>query len=51
MKYEPKNFEKKWQLRWEEDGVFKTDENSSNPKCYILDMFPYPQGWSSCRSF
>ena len=44
MKYEPKNFEKKWQLKWEEDDVFKTDENSNNPKCYVLDMFPYPSG-------
>ncbi|HOI59744.1 MAG TPA: leucine--tRNA ligase [Candidatus Pacearchaeota archaeon] len=44
MKYEPKNFEKKWQLKWEEDNVFKTNENSNIPKCYILDMFPYPSG-------
>lgn len=42
MKYEPKNFEKKWQLKWEEGDVFKTEENSKKPKCYILDMFPYP---------
>ena len=42
MNYEPKNFEKKWQLKWEEDYVFKTEENSTKPKCYILDMFPYP---------
>ena len=42
MKYEPKNFEKKWQLKWEEDYVFKTEENSTKPKYYILDMFPYP---------
>ena len=42
MKYEPKNFEKKWQLKWEEDYVFKTEENSTKSKCYILDMFPYP---------
>lgn len=44
MKYEPKNFEKKWQLKWEEDNVFKTEADSSKPKNYILDMFPYPSG-------
>ena len=44
MKYEPKNFEKKWQQKWEKDNVFKTDENSAKNKCYILDMFPYPSG-------
>jgi len=44
MKYEPKNFEKKWQQKWEKDNVFKTDKNSAKTKCYILDMFPYPSG-------
>ncbi len=44
MKYEPKNFEKKWQLEWEKKNVFKTEDDSSKPKCYILDMFPYPSG-------
>jgi len=44
MKYEPKSFEKKWQLKWEENNVFKTETDSSKPKNYILDMFPYPSG-------
>ena len=44
MKYEPKNFETKWQKRWEEDQVFNTLKNLDKPKCYILDMFPYPSG-------
>ena len=44
MKYEPKNFETKWQKKWEEDQVFNTLKNLDKPKCYILDMFPYPSG-------
>ncbi len=44
MKYEPKSFEKKWQVKWEESNIFKTEEDSLKPKCYILDMFPYPSG-------
>ena len=44
MKYEPKNFETKWQQKWEEDQVFNTSKNLDKPKCYILDMFPYPSG-------
>src|SRR5688572_11658915 len=34
----------KWQARWEEAGVFRAPEDSSRPKAYILDMFPYPSG-------
>ncbi len=36
--------EKKWQKYWEDNQTFKTDINSSKPKHYVLDMFPYPSG-------
>ncbi len=44
QKYDHKNIEKKWQDKWEEDGVYKTSDDLSLPKKYILDMFPYPSG-------
>lgn len=35
--------EKKWQNYWEQNKTFKTPETSA-PKFYVLDMFPYPSG-------
>jgi leucyl-tRNA synthetase len=43
--YNPAAIEKKWQQRWAEAHVFKTDAaDTSKPKYYVLDMFPYPSG-------
>ncbi|MBN1508333.1 MAG: leucine--tRNA ligase, partial [Sedimentisphaerales bacterium] len=37
--------EKKWQEYWQEHKTFKAvDCDSSRPKYYVLDMFPYPSG-------
>lgn len=44
MKYRFLEIEKKWQGYWEKNKTFKTVEDSSKPKFYILDMFPYPSG-------
>ncbi|MDE1925140.1 MAG: leucine--tRNA ligase [Patescibacteria group bacterium] len=43
-KYDPRAIEKKWQKIWEESGAYKTKADSSKPKYYVLDMFPYPSG-------
>lgn len=43
-KYDHKTIESKWQQKWENDGIYKTQENSSKPKQFVLDMFPYPSG-------
>jgi len=40
--YNPKNIEPKWQQRWEESEVFKATEDTSKPKYYCLEMYPYP---------
>ncbi|HEY4936298.1 MAG TPA: class I tRNA ligase family protein [Puia sp.] len=44
MEYSFNAIEKKWQHRWKADQVYKVYNNSSKPKCYVLDMFPYPSG-------
>ncbi len=44
MKYDHNNIEKKWQQKWEEDNIYKTDVKSDKEKFYALDMFPYPSG-------
>ncbi len=37
--------EKKWQRFWEESRTFRArDCDTSRPKYYVLDMFPYPSG-------
>ena len=42
--YKPGEIEPKWQARWREAGLHKTDTDPSKPKYYALDMFPYPSG-------
>ena len=42
--YDFKNIEAKWQKKWEEEKSFKTVEDESKEKYYVLEMFPYPSG-------
>jgi leucyl-tRNA synthetase len=42
--YDHKQIEQKWQKFWEENQTYKTENNSTKPKFYVLDMFPYPSG-------
>ena len=44
MDYNFKEIEKKWQSYWAANQTFKADIDSSKPKYYVLDMFPYPSG-------
>lgn len=44
MEYNFREVEKKWQAWWKEHSTYKTATESSKPKYYILDMFPYPSG-------
>lgn len=42
--YDHKKIEKKWQKEWQKNKLYKTKTSVSKPKCYVLDMFPYPSG-------
>jgi leucyl-tRNA synthetase len=43
--YKPSQIEPKWQTYWVSRKTFKTDDHdTSRPKFYVLDMFPYPSG-------
>ena len=44
MDYNFKEIERKWQSFWAADHTFRAEIDSSKPKYYVLDMFPYPSG-------
>jgi len=44
MDYNFIEVEKKWREKWAEEKTYKTLNESEKPKCYVLDMFPYPSG-------
>ncbi|MHA1599048.1 MAG: leucine--tRNA ligase, partial [Alphaproteobacteria bacterium] len=43
-RYNFKETEARWQALWREQGTFAVTEDSSRPKYYVLEMFPYPSG-------
>ncbi len=43
-RYNHLEIEQKWQKYWEDNQVFKTVEDESKEKYYVLEMFPYPSG-------
>ena len=49
MSYDFNAIEEKWQQKWKKDQTFsiedpKNEEDKQKPKCYVLEMFPYPSG-------
>ena len=43
-RYNPLKIEQKWQKIWAEQETYKAEENSTKPKKYLAEMFPYPSG-------
>ena len=43
-RYSPQEIEKKWQEKWKEGNVYRTEMDEKRPKYYALEMFPYPSG-------
>ena len=43
-RYDAAEIEPKWQQAWERAGCFTARPDSSKPKYYVLEMFPYPSG-------
>ncbi len=44
MEYNFSEIERKWQKYWIDNKTYKTEIDTSRPKFYVLDMFPYPSG-------
>ena len=42
--YDPITLEQRWQERWAESGLYKTEEDPEKTKHYALTMLPYPSG-------
>ena len=43
MEYNFREVEAKWRAKWASEKTYKSEINDK-PKCYVLDMFPYPSG-------
>jgi leucyl-tRNA synthetase len=44
MDYAPQQIEKKWQAWWKANHTYRVENDTTKPKFYVLDMFPYPSG-------
>src|SRR5512141_359566 len=43
-RYNAKESEARWQRAWSAKQAFLTPTDRAKPKCYVLEMFPYPSG-------
>lgn len=43
-RYNPQSIEPRWQQRWEQDALYRSQVDWSKPKYYALTMLPYPSG-------
>jgi leucyl-tRNA synthetase len=44
MEYNFNDIEARWQKYWKDHATYKVSADTSKPKFYVLDMFPYPSG-------
>ncbi|MDE6486267.1 MAG: leucine--tRNA ligase [Muribaculaceae bacterium] len=44
MNYNPQEIEPRLQQYWRDNNIYKVEADSTRPKFYVLDMFPYPSG-------
>jgi leucyl-tRNA synthetase len=44
MEYDFRKLEANWKKYWNDNHVYRVANDTSKPKCYVLDMFPYPSG-------
>jgi leucyl-tRNA synthetase len=42
--YDHNQIELKWHQRWQDAELYQAEDESSRPRYYVLEMFPYPSG-------
>ncbi|TAK02779.1 MAG: leucine--tRNA ligase [Chloroflexota bacterium] len=43
-RYDPASIEPRWQARWDELGLYRTNLADARNRYYLLTMYPYPSG-------
>ena len=44
LRYNPRELDRKWQERWEQDKLYRVRDDDPRPKWYELTMYPYSSG-------
>ena len=44
LRFNPQDLDRKWQERWERDGLYRVRDDDPRKKWYELTMYPYPSG-------
>ena len=44
LRYDAVDIDRKWQEKWERDGIYHVDDNDPRPKWFEMTMYPYPSG-------
>ena len=44
LRYDPRELDRKWRRRWEDDALYAVNDDDPRPKWYALTMYPYPSG-------
>jgi leucyl-tRNA synthetase len=44
LRWDPQALDRKWQERWERDGLYHVRDDDPRPKWYEMTMYPYPSG-------
>ena len=44
LRYDAVGIDRKWQERWESDGIYRVSDDDPRPKWFEMTMYPYPSG-------
>ena len=44
LRFDAVAIDRKWQERWERDGIYRVEDEDPRPKWFEMTMYPYPSG-------